>query len=179
MDMDRNESFRRILMVGSKETLNEIKRALPDSLARKLVGEKAIDLSKGKQFINREIFDLYFDEERRSEQKLWEQIKNEYLRKGRAVVGAGDVLSAVETGRIRKIVVTRNTRIDGIRCPDCDHLAEGMPSVCPECGSESIFKIDLVNEIVELLATTGAEADFVDPIPGLSEVGDIAALLRY
>jgi hypothetical protein len=37
----------------------------------------------------------------------------------------------------------------------------------------------MVNEIVELLALTGAQADFVDPIEGLTAVGDIAALLRY
>ena len=50
---------------------------------------------------------------------------------------------------------------------------------CKFCGSEDVFAVDLVNELVELLALTSAEADFVDPIPGLSEAGEVAALLRY
>jgi hypothetical protein len=32
---------------------------------------------------------------------------------------------------------------------------------------------------VELLALSSAETDFVDTIPGLSEAGEVAALLRY
>jgi peptide chain release factor subunit 1 len=179
MELDRSESFRRILMAGSKETLGEIKRVLPRNLAKKLVGEKAINLADGEQGINREIFDLYFDEERRSEERLWERIRNEYCRKGKAAVGATDVLAAAKAGRISKVVVSRDVRIDGIRCRDCDYLGEGAPAACPKCGSQSVFKIDLINEIIELLASSGAEADFVDPIPGLTEVGDIAALLRY
>jgi len=39
--------------------------------------------------------------------------------------------------------------------------------------------VDLVNELVELLALTSAEADFVDPIEGLTQAGEVAALLRY
>ncbi|TET34357.1 MAG: hypothetical protein E3J72_14450 [Planctomycetota bacterium] len=178
-ELDRSESFRRILMAGSRETLAEIKRVLPAHLARKLVGEKAMNLSEGEHCINREIFDLYFDEERRSEERLWERIRNEYCRKGKATVGAADVLDAAKAGRVSKVVVSRDVRIDGIRCRDCDHLDEGAHAACSKCGSQSIFKIDLVNEIIELLASSGAEADFVDPIPGLTEVGNIAALLRY
>ncbi len=178
-ELEQSEIFRRVLMVGSKETLDEIRRVLPDQVLRKLSGEKAVDLHKGTQWVNREIFDLFFIEERRSEQELWEQIKGEYLRKGLASVGAEDVLEAAKTGRIRKVVITRNARIDGFRCRDCEHLSLGSPQACPNCKSQSLFKVDLVNEIVEILAKTKAEADFVDPIPGLSEVGDIAALLRY
>ncbi|MHC4661251.1 MAG: baeRF10 domain-containing protein [Planctomycetota bacterium] len=178
-ELDRTESFRRILMAGSKETLNEIRRVLPAHLVKKLVGEKTMNLSEGGQVVNREIFDLYFDEERRSEEKLWERIRNEYLRKGKAAVGAADVLRAVKAGRVSKVVVTRGAGMDGARCRECDYLGAGTPAACPECASDSVYKVDLINEIVELLATTGAEADFVDPIPGLSEVGDIAALLRY
>ncbi len=39
--------------------------------------------------------------------------------------------------------------------------------------------MDLVNELAELAALTSAETDFVDRIEGLSEAGEVAALLRY
>ena len=39
--------------------------------------------------------------------------------------------------------------------------------------------IDLVNEFAELIYMSSAEIDFVDPMPSLTEVGDIGALLRY
>jgi peptide chain release factor subunit 1 len=178
-ELERSEDFRRVLLVGSRETISEIRKALPDQVARKLVGEKAVDLRKRTRYVNQKIFEMFFEEERRSEQQLWEQIKAEYLRKGLAAVGAEDVLEAIKRGRAEKIVVTRNARIEGVRCRDCENLVVGTPEICPNCGSESLFEVDMVNEIVELLALTSAEADFVDAIPGLSAVGDIAALLRY
>jgi hypothetical protein len=75
--------------------------------------------------------------------------------------------------------VTRDAKIAGARCRDCENLQTGTPDKCKICGSESVFKVDLVNELVELLALTSAEADFVDPIEGLINAGDVAALLRY
>ena len=177
--LERSENFRRVLLVGSRETIGEIRKALPDQVARKLVGEKAVDLGKRTRYVNQKIFELFFEEERRSEQQLWEQIKSEYLRKGLAAVGAQDVLEAAKRGQVGKVVVTRNASIEGVRCRDCGNLAAGAPEACPNCGSESIFAVDLVNEIVEVLALTGAKADFVDVIEGLTAVGNIAALLRY
>jgi hypothetical protein len=50
---------------------------------------------------------------------------------------------------------------------------------CSACGSQSLFEVDVVNEIVEMLKLTGASADFADTIETLTEAGDIAALLRY
>ena len=67
----------------------------------------------------------------------------------------------------------------GTRCRDCENLHSGDLNKCKVCGSTEVFPVDLVNELVELLALTSAEADFVDPIPGLSEAGEVAALLRY
>lgn len=178
-ELEQQEDFRRVFMVGSKETLAEIRRELPRRVTRKLAGEKALDLKKGEQWVDKEIFDLFFEEERLSEQQLWERIKGEHLHGGLAAVGAEDVLAAAKTGRIEKMLVTRDAKIDGFRCQDCEHLDEGLPKNCPNCGSPSLFRVDLVNEIVELVASTSAETDFVDPLPGLSDVGDIAVLLRY
>ncbi len=178
-ELEKTEDFRRVLLVGSRETISEIRKVLPDQLARKLVAERAVDLSKRTRYVNQKIFEAFFEEERRSEQRLWERIKAEYLRKGLAVVGAKDVLEAVKRGRVEKVVVTRDARIAGVRCRDCENLLPGALEECPNCQSKSLFEIDMVNEIIELLALTGAEADFVDPIEGLIAVGDIAALLRY
>ena len=63
---------------------------------------------------------------------------------------------------------------------DLRALAElTAPSKCGGCGSESLFTVDLVNEIVEMLEQSGATVDFADPMPSLTEAGGIAALLRY
>lgn len=43
----------------------------------------------------------------------------------------------------------------------------------------SVFGVDLVEELVHQLEKTSADVEFVDPIEGLGELGDVAALLRW
>ena len=179
MELDRENAFRRVLMVGSKETIRAIRAALPNQIAQKTVEEKALDLGKSDDWVQKEIFDLFVEQERASEQALWEVIKSQQLKSGLAAVGIDDVLHAAKAGRVEKMVVTRNAHFDGVRCRDCEHLEASTPSECRQCGSMSLFKVDLVNECAELLSTSRAEIDFVDPIPSLTEMGHIGALLRY
>lgn len=178
-EMDQKEKFSRLFLVGSQETLIEIEGALTPPLTAKLAGKQNVDFSGGDDPIFETAFELASAAERESEEQLWERIKDEYLRGGLAVTGVDEVLKAAAVGRVEKMAVTRDARIAGTRCRDCENLLVGTPAKCAICGSEDVFKVDLINELVELLALTSAEADFVDPIPALSEAGEVAALLRY
>src|SRR3954466_8570968 len=178
-EMDQKEKFDRLFLVGSQETMVQIESALNPPLAAKLAGKQNVDFSAGDDPIFDTAFELSFAAERESEAQLWERIKGEYCRGGLAVTGPEEVLKAAAVGRVEKMAVTRDAKIPGARCRDCENLLSGTPEKCTICGSEDIFKVDLVNELVELLALSSAEADFVDAIPGLSEAGEVAALLRY
>lgn len=179
LELAKNNEFRRIIMVGSSETLNEIKRVMPHHLSSLVVGEKALDLGKGDQYINQEIYDMFIAEERRSEEDLWETVKEKYLRGSQAALGIPDVFEAAKQGRIHKALVNRNLQALGIRCRECEGLSAGNLHECSLCGSTAVFEVDLINEIVELITSAGGETDFTDGMDELEEVGDIAALLRY
>jgi len=176
--LEKEEKFRRILLVGGKEILRIVHENLPHALKSK-VAEKALDLGKGKGAVNKDIMDLFFDQERQSEQDLWEKIRSEYLRGGLGVVGLDEVLSAAKVGRVEKMIVNRTFKPKGRRCRNCENLDLAAVETCSTCGSKSLFEIDVVNEIVEMLKLSGAETDFADPIQTLVDAGEIAALLRY
>jgi len=178
-EMDQKEKFDRIFLVGSQETMVQVENALTPPLAAKLAGTKNVDFSAGDDQIFDTAFDLFFVAEREAEAKLWDKIKNEYCKGGLAVTGPEEVLKAAAVGRVEKIAVTRDAKLAGTRCRDCENLSAGELRKCKVCGSADVFPVDLVNELVELLALSSAEADFVDPIQGLSEAGEVAALLRY
>ena len=93
--------------------------------------------------------------------------------------GIDEVLGAAREGRVERMIVDRTFKPEGRRCRECERLEAGAPKKCGGCASESLFEVDLVNEIVEMLEQTGATVDFADPIPSLTEAGGIAALLRY
>jgi len=176
--LDKEEEFRRILLVGGKEVLRMVHENLPQGLQHR-VAERALDLGKGKGALNKDIMELFFEQERRSERDLWEKIRTEYLRGGLGAVGLGEVLSAAKAGRVEQMVVTRMFKPEGRRCRDCENLDAGAVETCSTCGSKSLFEVDVVNEIVEMLKLTGAEVDFAYPIQSLVEAGEIAVLLRY
>jgi peptide chain release factor subunit 1 len=178
-EIDQKETFDRLFLVGSQETLVEIENALTAPLAAKLAGKRNVDMSAGDDPIFDAAFEMFAEAERAAEGRLWDRIKEEYCRGGLAVTGAEEVLKAAAVGRVEKMAVTRDAKIPGMRCRSCENLLSGEPAKCRICGSEDVFKVDLVNELVELLALSSAEADFVDPIPALSEAGEVAALLRY
>jgi len=177
-NLDREEEFRRILLVGGKEILDVVHDNLPQAMQKK-VAEKALDLGKGEGAVNQDIMDLFAEQERQSERDLWEHIRDEYLRGGLGVAGLEDVLNAARAGRIEKMIVNRTFRPGGRRCRECDHLQVGAAATCSACGSKSLYRVEVVNEIVELLKLSGADADFADPIDTLTRAGEIAALLRY
>jgi peptide chain release factor subunit 1 len=176
--LHKEEDFRRILLVGGKEILHLVHESLPHELQKHVV-EKHLYLGQKEGEIHKDIMDLLFEQERMSEQDLWEKIRAEYLKDGLAVIGLDDVLEAAKERRVEKMIVNRTFLPEGRRCSNCNTVHSGIVELCSACGSTSLFKVDVVNEIVEMLEQTGADADFVDPIQTLTDAGEIAAHLRY
>ncbi len=94
-------------------------------------------------------------------------------------MGIDEVLWAAKSGRVEELIVNRTFSPEGRRCRDCSNLELGAAHRCSVCCSESLIRIGVVNEIVEMLKLSGADVDFADPIETLGEAGEIAALLRY
>ena len=173
-----SEEINHILMVGSKETLQAIHENMTDELRDKVV-EKAIDLSKGDSSVNKDIMDLFCEEELTTGLENWEKIRKEYLRGGLAVIGPEDVLSMAKTQRIEHVVVDRTLQPPGMRCRDCDNLNIGMVKSCLACGSQSLYEVEGFNDILDIVYQSGGTAHFTEPIPTLTDAGGIAAHLRY
>ena len=172
------ENYRHILLVGSCEILNVIQSELPKNLLN-LVVEKSMDLKQHQGEINKEINELFERIEESDELKLWERIQSEFLADGLAIIGLSDVYHAAIAGRIEILMVDEGFKPDGYRCRNCDNLELIETQLCPDCGPEKFYKVDIVNEIIELVLKSGGKVEFVDNIEKLRESGSIAALTRY
>ena len=172
-------AFDRIVLLGHKEAMEEIRNALPQRLAERLLEPRRVDLNGGEEALLVEAFDVYFGGERDDERRLWERIQEEALGHGLAALGATAVLKAALAGRVEEMAVERDAELDGTRCRECETVVHGTPKTCQSCGSSSVFHVDLVDELTRQVALHGGSTDFTDPIPGLAEAGAVAALLRY
>jgi peptide subunit release factor 1 (eRF1) len=169
----------RVVLIGSKETMAAIEDEVDEGLHQKIIGREPFDSRNGEEQMIDEAYQHYFASERAEEEHLWETIKNEYMKHGLAVAGPTHVLEAVKNGRVGTMLLIRDLQITGTQCRDCELLVHGTPQTCQVCGSRSVFPVDLIDMLSQQAELTSAETEFCDDIPGLSELGGVAALLRY
>jgi peptide subunit release factor 1 (eRF1) len=177
--LEQELPFRRLFLIGSSETMEEISRQLSASLQEKLADTEAVDLGKSEDEVWQDIYKMHFAEERQSEQELWKRIQNEYLSGGRGVVGIEDVFAAAREGRVEVAIARRDAKMTGWQCRSCEEISVQEIGACPLCGAADLFPVDLMNKLATLMYNTSARIDFSDGMKELDELGQVAALLRY
>jgi peptide subunit release factor 1 (eRF1) len=178
-DLTRQERYRRIVLLGSREAIDEIEGLLPDDTKKLVVGKQTVNLKDGDDALLDKAYGFFFAQERDNERALWDTIRDRLFGGGLAAAGADDVLRAANEGRVDRVLVARDAALPGTRCRACDVAHAGKLARCPACGGEDVFEADLVNTLTRQVELTKATIEFSDPIPGLAAVGNVAALLRY
>lgn len=168
-----------VVLFGSLESRREIRDHLAGATLEKVVDGEGLNGDPGEEELVEHAMELLEDVERGEDETLWQRIRTEMLAGGLAAGGPKEVLAALREGRVETLLVDREAEIEGMRCRECELLAHARPQQCPQCKSSSVFHVDLVNELVELAEKTSAETEFTDPIEGLTELGGVAATLRY
>lgn len=177
--LERSTSFERVLLLGSSEILQALPEKLPRRLRNKVDGVRVVASRETNTGVERLAAELFAEAERVEELELWEEIREEALQQGRALLGAMNVQVALQQGRVQKLLVQRDTRIDGTQCKACGHTSLGVLELCAACGENEPHAIDMVNEFVEAAVSSGATIEFSDAHEELERVEGIAALLRY
>lgn len=178
-ELDLERPFARLVLLGADEAVQAVEDALTTDLKNKLAGSRAVDGHAPEAELLDVAEDVAAEGERAAERALWDEIREQGMGPGLAAFGATSVLDGLRLARVEALLVDREVEIAGAKCRACEHVAHGTPNTCGACGSKDVFRVDLVEAMTEQAARTGAEVDFADPIPGLVEVGGVAALLRY
>jgi peptide chain release factor subunit 1 len=178
-DLVAESDVDRIVLIGSREARHAIHEALPEPLREQVVESMGEDLDKDRRDLVEDAAEAAEEHHREETQELWSWLRNEGLKGGLAAFGPREVLQAALEGRVDVLLVAREAEVTGLRCRECELLAWARPQQCPACHSSSVFPVDLVNEIVERVATTGGETRFAEGMPRLLELGGLAAALRW
>lgn len=178
-DLDAERPFARLVLLGSDEVVRAVEGALHTNLVDRLAGTGALDGNASEQEALEAAADIAEAGERTDEQALWEAIREQGMGPGLAAFGATSVWDALVGARAEALLVDREQEIEGTKCRSCETVTHGTPDSCGVCGTRDVFRVDLVEAMTEQAARTGADVDFADPFAGLTEVGGVAALLRY
>jgi hypothetical protein len=173
--------FRGLVLLGEHEVLEHVRKRLPPRLTAQVAHEGPHPWTEPPLATAGEIRAILTEAIRVREGHLFEDLK-ERLREGRAVAaGAGEVLEALEKGRVGPrgygyLVFGPDPREVVARCTACRSLWVEVPAACPRCQAPCV-EANLWEELLLLALRHGLEVHFVSGDPELARRGGVAAVL--
>lgn len=182
--LDRHRGSR-LVLVGTSEVVAAFERELPERARSAIAGR--VPRPRGWENGNaarrdrvKEIAEEVVREERRREPDRVDAVVGEALRGGLAVLGPGDVVLALDEGRVHELVIDEDFDRTGWRCVNCDALGENAESqeICPFCGGALNAVRDLGEALVARALAERGRVEVVAHSRKLHAYRGVAAFLR-
>jgi peptide subunit release factor 1 (eRF1) len=176
-----------LVLVGVSATLGAFERELPERIRERVIAR----LPKPRAWsgagngalrdgILEEVRKVIAEREKESEKAAVDAVVGESIRGGLGVIGPGDVVQALNQGRVHRLVLEEDFRRAGWRCDNCDALganAEAEES-CPYCGGELHVVQHLGEALVARTLAEGGEVEVVAHANKLHSYAGVGAFLR-
>jgi peptide subunit release factor 1 (eRF1) len=175
-----------LVLVGTAENLAAFERELPERLRAEVIARipRPREWESGdgprRDGVVAGAAAAILDHERHAETRIVDEVVGQSLRGGMAVLGPEDVVSALNEGRVHRLVLEEDFARAGWRCVNCDALgpsAEGQ-EVCPYCGGGLTVVHQLGEALVARTLGEGGAVEVVAHTNKLHSYRSVAAFLR-
>jgi len=170
----------RLVLAGTPEITKELRSMLSARLARNVIGEIDLPMSAPASRVfsaTKKVAEKY---ERDTELEKVTKIITSAAKKGKAVVGLGRTLKAINSGRVWELIYAGGFLSPGYECSKCAALFSARPTRCPYCASRIQAVRDVVERAVEHALRKQAKVEVVtaDASATLKAAGGIGAFLK-
>ncbi|MDG6220111.1 MAG: Vms1/Ankzf1 family peptidyl-tRNA hydrolase [Candidatus Thermoplasmatota archaeon] len=165
----------KIVLAGGEGGKKELYEQLPQHIQGMVI--KMMDVDPRQDDITALSLEAFFSQQRTEEEVLIARLRSAVM-KGEAIYGIQEVAMAVLEGRACMVLVTVGMVQRGWRCEKCQMIGKGEAEKCPLCG-HGIRTVDIVEEIIEEAIKGNAYVEFMEEKTFLSEIGGMAAFLRF
>ncbi|HSE36367.1 MAG TPA: hypothetical protein VLG74_03635 [Blastocatellia bacterium] len=172
--------LKRIAIGGPVEAISVFTGELPKRLQQLIVGTISVPVDANHDRIITELRALQAKAEHEDETRIVDAMITAAMKGDRAVVGVSDTLSAIQQGRVYRLVVARDFRVEGKECRACRVLVADGDEKCLFCGGQFEAAPDLINRASHRVLDMGGKVQLVsgDAAALLSQRG-IGAVLRF
>jgi len=171
--------IRRVMLGGTEENIARFKQALP----KKWQSLVAVDLPMQMSASDFEVVETILGEagtvQNRLAARLVDQAITLAAKGGPGAVGLIDTLNANHEGRIKTLLVMEDFEQAGYHCLGCGYLTVQDIAQCPFCGGAFETIPAAVELAVQETLIKNAEVKVLAVNQALTDVGQIAAILRY
>ena len=176
----KSRKLHRFVLAGTPEITAELRSMLPTRLALNVIGEADIASTATKAEILAVVQPISEKYERDTEVEKVRNIVTSAAKNGKAVVGLGRTLKAVNAGRVWELVYSGGFLSPGYECPKCSALFTTRATRCPYCSSRILAVSNVVERAVEHVVRRNAKVEVVtgEASATLKAAGSIGAFLK-
>jgi peptide subunit release factor 1 (eRF1) len=176
----KRKRLSRIMIGGPVEATSVFAAELPKRLQSMVVGTVPGPLDVTDDKLVSELRAVQQKIEHENDARMVEAMITAAKKGDRAVLGVADTLSAIQEGRVYRMVVARQYRTEGKECPSCRLLVTDSADECPGCGGELESAPDLVNRASHRVIEQAGRVQLVsgEAAKKLADEG-MGAILRF
>lgn len=170
----------RIVIGGPVEATSVFTSGLPKRIQQMIIGTISAPVDAGRDRLNSELRAVQERAEHEDEAKVVNSMITAAMKGDKAVLGLSDTLAAIQSGRVYRLVVARDFRVEGKECGSCRVLVSDGLDKCKFCGGRLEAAPDLINRASHRVLDMGGKVQLVsgEAAAKLAEKG-IGALLRF
>ncbi len=169
----------RLVIGGTEEAMSMAKSLFPRHISGKIIGTFSVTMSApGNEVLFRvtPVIEAY---ERKEKEETIELLMTKTMKNENAVLGIDNVLSALQEGRVMKLLFVKDYKTHGFSCARCGFLTSQMAAECPYC-KKPMQKVDYMIDLAAQKAIEqGAAFEVVHDNKQFEKAGAIGAFLRY
>ena len=171
-----------LILAGTPRALASVKKALPKSLAAKLVDIIPASANDPVSGVVAATLERFLEHEELDSQAIAEQLVSQIYTHGLALVGTQATLNALRVGQVDILVIAKQYDPGhGWECRRCGRVEtqSAQPDACPACGNRTVRTFDVRSEMVRLAGKLGCGIEVVEHSDALLSLGGVGCLLRF
>jgi protein required for attachment to host cells len=171
-----------LILAGDPRLTGEIQRALPKSVAAKLIDTIPAASRDAQADVVTATLSAFVEWEEQESQAVAARFVKGIRTQGRAVAGAAACVEALRQRRADVVLLAQDVAArPGWLCAACYaiRIERHAPQTCPECGAKALRLVDPVAEITRLAGQQECPIEVVEHCDPLMALGGIGCLLRF
>jgi peptide subunit release factor 1 (eRF1) len=169
----------RVVLAGAHENIAQFRALLPRPLQEKVVAQTSLDMNATPSEAWERAFEVAQTAQRAAEEDQLAQVITVARKGGAACLGLADTVAALGQGRVHQLLVSPDLHAPGQQCAGCGAVVLEDMKTCPYCNRELVALPDVINLAIHAAIDAGLKVSVLDASARLTEVGGIAAVLRY
>ncbi len=167
-----------LVLLGTGENVARFREFLPDSILQKVVYTGPMAVDDPAPEVLRRLQPHLAAEQERSSMEVIAQVRDRAAHDYLATAGLQGTLTALQEGKVDTLVLAKNGEVQGVRCTRCGFVFVREVTRCPYDGGEEMEGVEVMEEMVRMAETQGADIQFAEPA-SIADLRGAAALLRF